>query len=55
MATLGGTAALAFFSTRGGSKDKSTPPIQASSGDEEKFIRYASCGGWARVQSLTVG
>jgi hypothetical protein len=42
MATLGTTAAVAYLGLRGDGKEKTTPPIQASSGDEEKFIKYVS-------------
>jgi len=47
MATLGTTGAIAYLGLSGGGKaDKSTPPIKAASGDEEKFIRYVSPWGW---------
>ena len=43
MATLGGTFLLGYLALRGGKKDpsgaKPTPPIQASSSDEETFIK----------------
>jgi hypothetical protein len=40
MLTLGTTGAIGYFGLRGdGKADKTVPPIQASSGDEEKFIR----------------
>jgi hypothetical protein len=42
MATLGTTAFVAYLGLRGDGKEKTTPPIQASSGDEEKFIRCVS-------------
>jgi hypothetical protein len=40
MATLGSVIGIVALAT-GGKKDKTTPPIQASSSDEEKFIKYA--------------
>ncbi|EXJ80959.1 hypothetical protein A1O3_07247 [Capronia epimyces CBS 606.96] len=40
IATLGATFGLPWLLTRGGSSKKSTtPPINASSKDEEKFIQ----------------
>ncbi|KAA8914896.1 hypothetical protein FN846DRAFT_245672 [Sphaerosporella brunnea] len=40
MLTLGTTAGIAYLSMRGGDKkEKNLPPINAESGDEEKFIR----------------
>lgn len=48
MITLGTTAAVAYLST-GGSKAPTTPPIQASSSDEEKFIKYVDRAGWGGV------
>ena len=43
MATLGTTFAGAWLSMRGGEKvDKSTPPINAKSKDEESFVKYGS-------------
>ncbi|RPA87580.1 hypothetical protein BJ508DRAFT_410340 [Ascobolus immersus RN42] len=40
MLTLGTAATIGYVSTRGGSKEgKPTPPIVASSSDEEKFIK----------------
>ncbi|KAH8146671.1 uncharacterized protein LAJ45_09354 [Morchella importuna] len=38
MATLGSVIGIVALAT-GGKKDKTTPPIQASSSDEEKFIK----------------
>jgi F-type H+-transporting ATPase subunit k len=42
MATLGTITALTFVSSGGSSavKKTQTPPINASSPDEEKFIKY---------------
>ncbi|TGZ82623.1 hypothetical protein EX30DRAFT_339905 [Ascodesmis nigricans] len=40
MLTLGTTFGGAYLATRGGNKEaKKLPPIQASSGDEEAFIK----------------
>jgi len=38
MITLGSMAAISYLAT-GGKKTEKTPPIQASSSEEEKFIR----------------
>lgn len=41
MATLGTTFAGAWLSMRGGDKgDKTTPPINAKSKEEESFVKY---------------
>ena len=46
MATLGVTFAGAAIGLSGGSKDKKpSPPINASSADEEKFIKYVNRSG----------
>jgi hypothetical protein len=39
MATLGGVFAIPFLIPGGGAKKTNTPPINASSKDEEKFIQ----------------
>jgi hypothetical protein len=44
MLVLGTTFAGAYLSTGGSSKDKKpAPPMNASSEDEEKFIKSATC------------
>ena len=41
IATLSTITAVSALAMRGGGKgDSKTPPIQASSGDEERFIKY---------------
>ena len=41
MAVLGGTGGLSYWATRGGpAKKDDSPPINATSKDEENFIQY---------------
>lgn len=40
MATLGTLSVVSTLALRGGDKGDKVPPIQASSGDEERFIKY---------------
>jgi len=48
MATLGTTGLVSYLSMSGGSKKEQGPALNATSKDEEKFIKYV----WASISAV---